>query len=70
MIQNCSVNLLFPVLQKVQTVVGLPPRKQNALMAFWHITAHEQTGSAHKERGRAQPKKILLRQIFYLKEMC
>lgn len=34
MIQDCSMNFPFPVLQGVQAVTGLPPMKLDALMAL------------------------------------
>lgn len=71
MIQNCSINLLFPVLQKAQTFVGLPPRNWNALMAFCHITTHEQTRAVHikneAEHSLLLPKKKLTETDFLLK---
>lgn len=47
MIQDCSMNFLFPVLQEVLAVVGLPPVTLNALMVLCHITTHEQTRAVH-----------------------
>lgn len=38
---------LFPVLQEVWAVVGLPPMKLNAPVALCHITTHEQTRAVH-----------------------
>jgi len=46
MIQNCSMNFLFPVLQDVLVVVGLPLMKLNELMALHN--SRMKKSKAHK----------------------